>query len=203
MTRRFAAWATTVAAALTLVACGGGEDRKLVGYRVEPVPSVGAFTVEDASNGNTPFPLRAQPGRLLIMYIGFTNCPDACPTAMNEVSQVLDRLGPDSDRLDVAMLTVDPTRDTPAVLSTFVDTFTTRGHALRTDDETELRAIVTAFGSEYATEHDQHGMTSQVGHTDHTFVVDDNGDVILTWTAEMTTDDQEKDLRTLLAQIND
>lgn len=181
-------------------ACGGGDNssQTLVGYRVEPVPHVGAFTVDNASQAGQPFQLRAKPDRLLIVFLGFTNCPDACPTALAEVLHVMNRLGDEGAALDVAMLTVDPVRDTPDVLTSYVQGFVDRGIALRTEDPANLQQIVEAFGATFATEHDHDGLTTDVGHTDQTYLVDHNGDVIVTWTAEMTTDDLEHDLRILL-----
>ncbi|MEZ5229031.1 MAG: hypothetical protein R2710_20905 [Acidimicrobiales bacterium] len=67
-----------------LAACGGGGgggDDTLVGYRIEPLRNVGTFTVVAASAGDEPFLIRADPGRLLVVFLGFTNRPDACPTA--------------------------------------------------------------------------------------------------------------------------
>ena len=72
---------------------------------------------------------------------------------------------------------------------------TSDGIALRTDDPTQLRQLATAFGATYDTRHDHTGTTTDVGHTDQTYLVDHNGNVIITWTADMTTDDLEHDLR--------
>lgn len=186
-----------------LAACGrGGDDDALVGYRIEPLRNVAGFTVEAASAGDEPFPIRADPGRLLVVFLGFTNCPDACPTALAEVRQVIDRLGDDAEPLDVAMLTVDPTRDTADVHTAYVRGFVAHGIALRTDDTDELRQIADVFGATYDTAHDHTGATTDVGHTDQTYLVDANGDIIVTWTADMTTDDLEHDLRIVLDDLH-
>jgi len=59
-------------------------------------------------------------------FFGFTNCPDVCPTTLADLSQVLDRLGPDADKLNVVFVTVDPERDTPEVLREYVASFDPR-----------------------------------------------------------------------------
>lgn len=83
--------AALAGAVFLLAACGrGGSDDTLVGYRIEPLRNVGTFTVEAASASNEPFQIRADPGRLLVVLLGFTNCPDACPTALAEVRQAID-----------------------------------------------------------------------------------------------------------------
>ena len=200
-TRRGVLAAGLVAASL-LAGCGGdGSDGALVGYRIEPLRNVGGFTVDAASAGNQPFPLRAEPGRLLVVFLGFTNCPDACPTALAEVRQAIERLGDDAEPVDVAMLTVDPTRDTPELHTAYVRGFVDDGIALRTDDTSELRQIADTFGATYETEHDHTGATTDVGHTDQNYLVDANGDVVVTWTADMTVDDLEHDLRILIDDL--
>src|SRR3972149_4931963 len=62
-------------------------------------------------------------GKVVLVFFGFTNCPDACPTAMAEMAQVVDRLGPDGARVQVIFITVDPERDTAEVLSKYVPAF--------------------------------------------------------------------------------
>lgn len=84
------------------------------------------------------------------------------------------------------------------VLAAFVD----HGIALRTDDPDELRQIADVFGATSDTVHDHTGATTDVGHTDQTYLVDANGDIIVTWTADMTTDDLEHDLRIVLDDLH-
>lgn len=142
MTRRAAA---LVIALVLLAACGGDEDATLVGYEVSPVPQVGDHRLDDAATGRTDVPLRAEPGRLLVAFLGFTNCPDACPTALAEVRDALERLDDEASIVDVAMITVDPQRDTPEILTDFVQNFDSDAWALRTDDPDELQQVVTAL----------------------------------------------------------
>jgi protein SCO1/2 len=111
------------------------------------------------------------------------------------VHLALQQLGDDAGRVDFAMLTVDPERDTPDVLTTFVHGFVDNGHALRARDANQLDTIVQAFGASSAVDH------HQVGHTDYTYVVDDTGTVVLTWTTEMTVDDLINDFGILLDKL--
>ncbi|MGH8698737.1 MAG: SCO family protein, partial [Burkholderiales bacterium] len=62
-------------------------------------------------------------GKVVLVFFGFTNCPDACPTAMAEMAQVVDRLGPDGARVQVIFISVDPERDTAEVLAKYVPAF--------------------------------------------------------------------------------
>jgi protein SCO1/2 len=62
-------------------------------------------------------------GKVVAIFFGFTFCPDVCPTTLSEMRQVLQQLGPDSKKLQVLFITVDPMRDTPELLSKYVSSF--------------------------------------------------------------------------------
>lgn len=62
-------------------------------------------------------------GKVLVVFFGFTQCPDVCPTAMAQMAQAVDLLGDDADQVQVALITVDPERDTPEVLDAYVKAF--------------------------------------------------------------------------------
>lgn len=62
-------------------------------------------------------------GKAVLVFFGYTSCPDACPTALAEMAQVVDRLGPDGERVQGLFVTVDPERDTPERLARYVTAF--------------------------------------------------------------------------------
>ena len=65
-------------------------------------------------------------GRVLVIFFGFVRCPDACPTALFKLAQVMKRLGPASDRVQVLLITLDTERDTPELLKSYVTAFDPR-----------------------------------------------------------------------------
>ncbi len=69
-------------------------------------------------------------GRPTLVFFGFTWCPDVCPTTLSDISLWLEELGPDGDRLNIALISVDPERDTPAVLADYLAPFDPRITAL-------------------------------------------------------------------------
>ena len=93
----------------------GGSGGSLVG---------GPFTLEDG-NGK-PVTDRDFRGKYMLVYFGYTYCPDVCPTTLNEVADALDHLGPKADRLQPIFITVDPKRDTPAVMKQYTAAFSPR-----------------------------------------------------------------------------
>ncbi len=62
-------------------------------------------------------------GKVVVLFFGFVQCPDVCPTTMTEMAQVKQALGADADKLQVLFITVDPTRDTPAVMKAYMAAF--------------------------------------------------------------------------------
>lgn len=93
----------------------GGGSASLVG---------GPFSLEDGNGRQvTDSTFR---GKYMLVYFGYTFCPDVCPTTLNEVAEALDKLGATADRLQPIFITVDPKRDTPAVVKQYAAAFTPR-----------------------------------------------------------------------------
>jgi protein SCO1/2 len=69
---------------------------------------------------------RSWPGKYLLVYFGYTYCPDVCPTTLNAIAAALDKLGRQADRIQPLFITVDPRRDTPKVLADYTAAFTAR-----------------------------------------------------------------------------
>jgi protein SCO1/2 len=87
-------------------------------------------------------------GKPTAYFFGFTHCPEVCPTTLFEMTQHLKELGPDADRLNVVFVTVDPERDTPELLRTYLESFDPRITALTGTPE-ELAAAAKAFRITY------------------------------------------------------
>ncbi|MBN8965624.1 MAG: SCO family protein [Rhizobiales bacterium] len=73
-----------------------------------------------------PITDRDMKGRPFLVFFGFTHCPDVCPTTLFDISEMLRALGPDADRVGALFVTVDPERDTPAVLKDYLSSFDPR-----------------------------------------------------------------------------
>ena len=88
-------------------------------------------------------------GKLLLVYFGFTYCPDVCPTDLQNIGLALDRLGAKADRVQPLFITVDPERDTPAHLADYVPMFHPRLIGL-TGDAAAIRKVADAYKVYYA-----------------------------------------------------
>ncbi|HSJ72494.1 MAG TPA: SCO family protein [Acidimicrobiia bacterium] len=142
--------------------------------------SVGGIALPDVSDGGVPFTLRAEPDGLLIVYFGFTSCPDICPTTLSDVKSALSELGEARDHVTTAMVTVDPERDLDATLDAYLRFFVPDGHALRTGDDALLRAAADAFGADYDVIKASDGNV-EVTHTAYLYGVDDTGEIEIVW----------------------
>lgn len=169
------------------------------GYVVDPPVEVDEVVLPIA-DGSGDWKMVAQPGGLDLIYFGYTSCPDVCPTTMSDVRRVLAELPEEeADRIRVAMATIDPERDTPDVITDYVENFVKDGTALRTDDDTQLRAAADAFGANYEVATNDAGEV-EVKHTGELYAVDDTGTVVMQWPFGTSSESLERDLRSLLAQ---
>ena len=84
-------------------------------------------------------------GKIVVMFFGYTQCPDICPTTLTEMQQVMTLLGPQSDKVQVLFVTVDPERDTAAILKQYVPSFDPRFLGLRPADEAALEKVAKDF----------------------------------------------------------
>lgn len=186
-------------AALMLSACSSSEEATLTGVIRTPPPNVGAVELPDVAGGGTLYPTRASSGHLLIVYFGYTACPDICPTTMADLRRAVRNLEGGGDLIEVAMITVDPERDVPERLTAYVQNFFAGGHALRTEDPAALRRAATAFGADYDVTTDESGLI-EVSHSAFLYAVDDRGRIVVQWPFGTPSSDIQNDLALLIEQ---
>ena len=114
-------------------------------------------------------------GKVVVVFFGYTQCPDVCPTTMAELAQVKQSLGPSGDRLQVVFVTVDPERDTPEVLKRYMASFDPSFVALRGTPE-QTAAAAKEFKLFYAKVPGRGSDASYtIDHTAGSFVFDAEG----------------------------
>lgn len=204
---RGARWILAVAAVVTgavlLGGCGNADTStaRLAGVVRTPALDVADVELPDVSGGSeVPTTMRAPDDELVLVYFGYTSCPDICPTTMSDIRAALRELPAEhAERVTVAMATVDPDRDTPEVLNGYLGHFFDRTMALRTDDPTALAAAAEVFGVRYeVADHEPGDADYEVSHSAVTYVVDDAGRVVVEWPFGFDSDDMTADLTTLL-----
>jgi protein SCO1/2 len=117
-------------------------------------------------------------GKVTVVFFGYTQCPDVCPTTMSELAQVKKTLGPDGDRLQGVFITIDPERDTPDVLRSYVGSFDPGFVALRGTPE-QTAATAKAFKVFYAKVPSRTPDSYTMDHTAGSYVFDAQGRVRL------------------------
>ena len=113
-------------------------------------------------------------GKVVVIFFGYTQCPDVCPGTMAELAQVMQTLGPDAERVQVIFVTVDPERDTPELLANYVPAFDPRFLGLYGDAEVTERTA-KAFRVFYQKVPGKTPGSYTVDHTAGSYVYDPQG----------------------------
>ncbi len=136
-------------------------------------------------------------GKAVVVFFGFTQCPDVCPTSMVELAQVQKLLDPDGDKLQVIFVSIDPDRDTQEVLKAYMANFDPRFIALR-PTSTQLIAVARDFKIYYKKVDGATPSSYSMDHTAGSYVFDRKGHVRLFTRYGGGTDMLVSDLRQLI-----
>ncbi|MDH4074885.1 MAG: SCO family protein [Acidimicrobiia bacterium] len=188
--------------AVTVAGCGSdGGDTTFSGYERTPTPQVGDLTLPAVAADGTEIELamKASDGKVMLVYFGYTNCPDICPTTLSDVRQALGDLGDDASKVELTMVSIDPKVDTPEILGSYVRSFVPDATAVSTLDDARLRAAAEGFGADYGKEEVDGKL--QPFHTTSLYAVDPEGDLVLSWTFGTKPADLAADLRILLERV--
>jgi len=137
-------------------------------------------------------------GKVTALFFGFIQCPDVCPTTLAELTQVRAKLGEDADRFQVLFVTVDPERDTPEIVRTYVEQFDKSFVGLRGEPE-QLAAAARAFKVYYAKVPSADGQSYTMDHSAGLYLFGPDGTVQLYARYGQPVDDLVSDVRGLLA----
>lgn len=152
--------------------------------RPEPVPSGTLIGSSGQSLIGGPFALTDQDGKLrtdrdfrgkhMLVFFGFTHCPDVCPTALYNVSLAMQKLGPKADRIVPVFVSVDPERDTPPKLKNYGDNFDKR-IVLLTGTAEEIAAAARAYRVYYAKKPLEKADEYTIDHSAFIYLMDREG----------------------------
>ncbi len=189
---------TAAAASLLLAAC----DRLASPGSFKAIDITGAdyaqnFDLPDADGKRRT--LADFKGKVTVVFFGFTHCPDVCPTTLLELAAVKKALGADGDRVQGIFITVDPERDTAALLKAYVDNFGPGFAALRGTLE-ETKATAKAFKVFYAKVPGSTEDNYSMDHTAGSYIFDAKGKVRLFTRYGAGAEALTSDLKALLAQ---
>jgi protein SCO1/2 len=114
-------------------------------------------------------------GKAVVLFFGYTHCPDVCPTTLAELSQAMQQLGDKSKDVQVLMVTVDPARDTPDLLGQYVAAFNPTYIGLRPADDAQLVKVAKDFRVYYAKSQGKTPGDYTMDHTAASYVFDKDG----------------------------
>jgi protein SCO1/2 len=172
---------------VALTVLSGGRERLFAGLPTAGKALVGGpFSLVDHTGRRvTDKDFR---GRYMLVYFGFTYCPDVCPSGLQVIAAALQKLGPKADRITPIFITVDPERDTPAQLAEYVKSFDSRLIGLSGTPQ-EADAAAKAYRVYYKKVQDE---KSTAGYTfDHTsiiYLMDPNGAYITHFSHTISVD---------------
>ncbi len=136
-------------------------------------------------------------GKAVVVFFGFTHCPDVCPTTLADMAQVVRQLGADGERVQVLFVTVDPERDTQEALAKYVPAFDARFLGLRGSLEA-TRAVAREFKVYFEKRPSETPGAYSVDHSAQAYVIDPQGRLRLFVRHERIAEDLAPDLRALL-----
>jgi protein SCO1/2 len=188
--RRF--WSTTICSLALAAACDSSPQFKSTDITGAPY----GHTLELTDHTGKPRRLEDFRGKAVVLFFGFTHCPDICPTTLADIAGAVKSLGPDAERVQVVMVSVDPERDTPEALAKYVTAFDPRFLGLRGD-----LAATKKAASEFKIyfEKRKQGESYTVDHSGQSYVIDPEGRLRLLVRHDRIAQDLAADLRTLLS----
>lgn len=152
----------------------------------------GPFTLTD-QNGRAVSD-RDFRGKLMLVYFGYTFCPDACPTALLQMGQALDRLGSEGEAVQPVFITIDPARDTQEQLKTYASNFHPRLVAL-TGSPAQIAQVAKAYRVYYAKAADSGTTDYLMDHTSIIYLMSRDGRYLTHFTHQSTPDQMVATIR--------
>jgi protein SCO1/2 len=135
--------------------------------------------------------------KVVVLFFGYTHCPEVCPTTLADLAQVMHLLGKDASRVQVLFITLDPERDTPELLAKFVPAFDPAFLGLYGNAQATAQAA-KAFGIEYVKQYDKHGGYT-LDHTDGIYLLGIQGKPLLLSPSAQGSENLTQDIKLLLA----
>ncbi len=188
-----------LATPLVLSACGDKTPKQAAFRNLEGVDMSSADFAKDFSLLDTEGQRRTMAdykGKIVLIFFGFTQCPDVCPTALMRAVEIKEQLGEDGDKLQVLFISIDPERDTPELLRVYMQAFDPGFVALRPTQE-ELAKTASDFKVFY--QKVPTGSSYTMDHSALTYVYDTQGKLQIALRHTQTAEEATADIRQVLA----
>jgi protein SCO1 len=191
---RLPRWLPRLLAAVPLLVTAGCQE-PLRGIVFEDPGPAAPLVLKDAEG--TRFDLATHRGAVVLLYFGYTHCPDVCPTTLSDWASAKRALGEDADRVRFVFVSVDPGRDTPELALAYARQFD-RDFVGLSGTEAEIEALKTAWRIAAYPEGDPRTRDYTVAHPAHTYIVDRQGRLRVLYEPGVRGEALAEDIRKLL-----
>ena len=137
-------------------------------------------------------------GRASLVYFGYTHCPDVCPETMGRLMQVIDKLGPDAQKVRILFVSVDPARDTPKALHDYVGAFDATHARGLTGTDSQIEDMARHYRVAYQMEKREPNGNYEVTHSSAVYIFDAHNHARLLATDHDTPDVIARDVRRII-----
>ena len=189
-------WLIGLLTVILLTACGEKQSAEFKATDITGADFGQDFHLTD-HNGQ-PRKLADFRGKVVMMFFGYTHCPDVCPTTLTEMALLIKQLGKAGNQVQVLFVTVDPSRDTPALLAQYMPAFNPSFLGLYGDEATTAK-VAKDFHIFYQKQPGADGKQYTIDHSAGTYVFDKNGRLRLFMRYGQNLNDMEHDVKILLS----
>lgn len=188
-------WHAALAAWLllfVLAGCSRPHEFKGTAYNpVIPAPELRGIRADGA-----PFDLRDLRGQVVMLFFGYTSCPDICPLALADMKQVEQKLGAQANQTAVVFVSLDPERDTPERLNAYMDAFDPSfvGVSVPADRLEQIKKDFGAYSKKVEVDPGQSAAGYLIEHTGWTYVIDKKGDLRVVFATDVPIADRVEDV---------
>lgn len=187
-------------ACLTLLIAACGRPHDFNGTVYDPV--IAAPEITGTNWDGTPFHLSDLRGKVVLLFFGYTSCPDICPTNVADMKAVRQSLGAAADDVAVVFVSVDPERDTLDRLGAYMRAFDPSFYGVSVPAD-QLEAIKKGYGvfsQKHVVDPAQSDSNYLIDHTAWTYAIDKKGNLRLIFSLDLTTDQRASDVAYLIGR---
>ncbi len=183
-------------ATLGLVGCGEEAQPDFIGTNITGSKLGQDLAMQDSATGEliTASDLK---GKVSVVFFGYTQCPDICPTSLSQLAGALDQLGDQADEVNAWLISVDPERDTPEILTEYAKVFSPHIRALTGSPE-QLQQTAQSFKAVYIKTPSPTPQQYSMDHSASFYVFDRDGEARVLLNNDATPDELQHDIELLL-----
>lgn len=169
------------------------------GSVIDPAVQAPNFSLQSSQGGE--YDLQTKTGKYVLIFFGYTFCPDVCPTTLYEMKEIKARLKDKAEKIDFVFITVDPERDTQDQLSRYLESFDQSFYGL-TGSIDQMETVLKDYGVYREIQETDSPIGYLVDHTTRLYLVNSQGKLEITYLYETPIDDFVADLTYLIKKDN-